>query len=105
MVILNYRRVSESENGLHQFRAGITLPFAMPGLKVASNLYLDIYDKKVNQKEFGFIGDMGLFYSASVLTGGGSVSLGTTPYDEEELRVLLKLAYNFEKSFVERRQP
>lgn len=104
-ILLHYRRLTESLNGLHQLRTGVVIPFAIPGLKAASNLYLDIYDQKVNRKKLGFIGDVGLFYSTGELTAGGSISIGSTPYDEEDILGMLKLAYNFDHSFVERRHP
>lgn len=104
-IVLNYRRLTESLNGLHQLRTGVVIPFAIPGLKAETNLYLDIYDQEVNLEKLGFIGDVGLFYSAGILTAGGSISTGSTPYDEEEIRGMLRLAYNFDHSFVERRHP
>ncbi len=105
IILLHYRRLTESPNGLHQFRTGVVIPFAMPGLKAASNLYLDIYDQEVSREKLGFICDVGLFYSTGILTAGGSISTGSTPYDEEEIRGMLRLAYNFDHSFVERRHP
>lgn len=105
VVLIDYRRLSESVNGLHDVRTGVTVPFAITGLKAAANLYLDIYDNKVHAKALSFVGDVGLFYTAQSLMAGASVSAGTTPYNEDDIRGMLKFAYNFEKRFVERKHP
>jgi hypothetical protein len=101
---INYRRVSETENGLHELRTRLTVPFAITGLKAVSNFYLDIYDHRVADQKLSYIGDLGLFYSTGLLTAGGTVSSGRTPYHEDEIRAMVKFAYNIEKAFVERKR-
>lgn len=102
---LHYSRLTDIENGLHEFRTRVAVPFAIIGLLSVTNLYLDIYDNRIKGEKLGFLADTGLFYRSRAIVTGGTVSAGTTPYDEEEIRVMLKFAYQFEKSFVERKQP
>lgn len=101
-ILIHYKRLSEPENGLHEFRTRITVPFAITGLKAVSNLYLDVYDRRISQQKLGYLGDIGLFYLVGLFTAGGNVSAGKTPYHEDEIRAMLKFAYNFEQSFMER---
>jgi len=105
MVLLNYRRLAEHEQGLNQLRLGAVVPFGPAGLKASANAYLDLYDEEINETTVGFLGDLGLFYGNGTIDVGGSFAAGLTPYAEQELRGMLKLVYNFDVSFVERRQP
>ena len=104
LVLLNYRRLGENEQGLHEIRAGVIVPIVVSGLRATANAYLDLFDEKVNATDIGFMGDIGLFYGNDVIEGGGFVAAGATPYADSEIRGMLKLVYNFDISFVERRE-
>ncbi len=104
-LLLQYRRLSQSENAIHQMRAGAIVPFWLPGLRATANLYLDLFDRSVAGETLGLLGDLGLFYGTGSLQAGGSLTAGTTPYDRNEIRGVLRFAYNFDYHFNERRQP
>ena len=44
-VVLDYRRLTESETGLHQLRIGAVVPLFVEGLRAAASAYLDVYDQ------------------------------------------------------------
>lgn len=103
VVRLDYNRLGEDEQGIHSLRLGAIIPLGIEGLRTAANVYLDFYDEQINESDIGFLADLGLFYGNSTVEAGGSMSAGVTPYAEQELRGMLKLNYNFDVSFVERR--
>ena len=117
-VVLDYRRLTESETGLHQIRVGAIVPILIEGLRVAGSIYLDffddspggLYDGDVDAtsgatSSVGFLGEAGLYYGNGTIEAGGSVAAGATPYAAHEVRGLLKLIYNFEVSFFEEATP
>ncbi len=105
ILLLDYRRLTETDNGLHQIRTGVRVPLLWEGLRAASNLYLDLFDEPVNGDTVGFLGDVGVFYGHGMLEGGGALTAGITPYADHEFRGMLKFGYNFQTQFVERREP
>jgi hypothetical protein len=121
-VVLDFRRLTESEIGLRQVRVGAIVPLFVEGLRVAASAYLDIYDQPAGdlygaevdassgatsspEQQIGFLGEAGLYYGNGTLEAGGSIAAGATPYAEHEVRGLLKLIYNFEVSFFEEVEP
>ncbi len=105
LVLLDYRRLGGDEQGINQLRLGTMIPLGMPELRASANVYLDFYDQEVNEADVGFLGDLGLFYGNDTIEAGGSVAAGANPYARHEVRGMLKFNYNFDVSFVERRQP
>jgi hypothetical protein len=104
-VRVDYRRLEERVNGMHQLGAGIIVPLPLPGLKTTADVYLDVFDERVNGEDLGFLGDLGLFYATGALEGGGSIAAGATPYDRDEVRGMVRLAYNFDHRFSQRMRP
>lgn len=104
MVLLDYNRLGEDEQGIHALRLGTIIPMGVEGLRTSVNVYLDFYDEEINDSDLGFMADLGLFYGNRKIEAGGSVAAGLTPYAESEVRGMLKLNYNFDVSFVERRE-
>jgi len=117
-VVLDYRRLTESEIGIHQLRVGAIVPIVVDGLRAAVSVYFDIFDEPVGPlyddevdatsgatSQLGFLGEAGLYYGNGTLEAGGSVTAGATPYAAHEVRGLLKLIYNFEVSFFEEGTP
>jgi hypothetical protein len=102
IVRLDYRRLGQEEQGLHQLRLGAAVPVGVPGLKAAASAYLDFYDEGVNGADTGFLGDVGCFWISGPFDVGGSVAAGVTPFAEQELRGMLRFVYRFDVSFVER---
>ena len=105
LVLLDYRRLGGDEQGINQLRLGTMIPLGMPQLRASANVYLDFYDEEVNEADVGFLGDLGLFYGNETIEAGGSMAVGANPYAQHEVRGMLKFNYNFDVSFVERRQP
>ena len=105
LVLLDYRRLGGDEQGIDQLRLGTMIPLGMPELRVFANVYLDFYDQEVNEEDIGFLGDLGLFYGNDTIEAGGSMAAGASPYARHEVRGMLKFSYNFDVSFIERRQP
>jgi len=103
LVLMDYDRIGEAEQGIHALRIGAIVPIAVEGLRASANVYLDFYDEEIYGTDFGFLSDLGLFYGNGTVEAGGSVAAGVTPYAEHEVRGMLKLNYNFDVSFVERR--
>ncbi|HUT76092.1 MAG TPA: hypothetical protein VM285_00305 [Polyangia bacterium] len=103
LVRLDYRRLGQEEQGLHQVRLGAAVPVGVPGLKAAANAYLDFYDEKVNSADTGLLGDVGLFWISGPFDVGGSFAAGLTPFAEHELRGMVRFIYRFDVSFVEQR--
>jgi hypothetical protein len=116
-VVVDYRRLTESETGLHQVRIGAIVPLVVDGLRAAFSTYLDFFDEApgnlydadavsgATSSRFGVLGEAGVFYGNDTLEAGGSVAAGATPYAAHEVRGLLKLIYNFEISFFEEVAP
>ena len=117
-VVLDYRRLTESETGLHQVRVGAIVPLLIDGLRAAATIYFDIFDEPSTDlygadvdgtsgatSRYGFLGEGGLYYGNGAIEAGGSVAAGATPYAAHEVRGLLKLIYNFEVSFFEEANP
>ena len=90
---------------MNQFHAGIIVPLPLDDLRATSNLYCDLFDRPVNGKQFGFLGDIGLMWRYRGWETGGTFTAGTTPYDREEFRGIVKVTYNWDVQFYERRQP
>jgi len=105
LVLFDYRRLGGDEQGINQLRLGTMIPLGMPQLRASANVYLDFYDKEVNEADVGFLGDLGLFYGNETIEAGGSMAAGANPYAQHEVRGMVKFNYNFDVSFVERRQP
>ncbi len=105
LVLFDYRRLGGDEQGINQLRLGTMIPLGMPQLRASANVYLDFYDKEVNETDVGFLGDLGLFYGNETIEAGGSMAAGANPYAQHEVRGMVKFNYNFDVSFVERRQP
>lgn len=103
LVRLDYRRLGQEEQGLHQLRLGALVPVGVPGLRASANVYLDFYDEEVNSADTGFLGDVGLFWGSGPFDVGGSFAAGLTPFAEHELRGMLRFNYRFDVSFVEQR--
>jgi hypothetical protein len=121
-VVVDFRRLTESETGLRQLRIGAVIPLFVKGLRAAASAYLDIFDQPAGdlygadvdatsgatstpEQHIGFLGEAGLYYGNGTLEAGGSVAAGATPYAEHEVRGLLKLIYNFQVSFFEEVEP
>jgi hypothetical protein len=114
-VVLDYRRLTEGQTGLHQVRAGAVIPLLVEGLRAAVSAYIDIFDDPPGNllevdavsgatQKMGVLGDAGLFYGNGTIDAGGSFAAGATPYAAHELRGMLKLIYNFEVGFFEGRE-
>ncbi len=104
MALVDYRRIKQDTNGMNQFRAGVIVPLPVMDLRATSNLYCDLFDRPVNGKDIGFIGDIGLMWRYKGWETGGAFTAGTTPYDREEFRGIVKVTYNWDVRFYERRQ-
>jgi hypothetical protein len=94
-----YGRVAREGNVIDQLRIGAFLPFGPAGLGCAANGYLDFFQLPVNGKSRGIIADAGVFYSTTLIDTGVSVTMGSTPLSEMELRAMLFFAWNFISRF------
>ncbi len=103
--LLDYRRIRQDLNGVHQLRLGGSIPIAKTDLRAGGNVFFDIYDEELSDQGFGVLGDVSLHWLYEDWTVGGAFTAGITPYAEHELRGLIKASYNFNLSFSERRQP
>jgi hypothetical protein len=104
MALLDYRRIKQDRNGMNQFRGGVIVPLPGADLRATSNLYFDLYDRPVNSKEFSFLGEVGLMWRYKGWETGGAFTAGTTPYDQEEFKGMVKVTYKWDVRFYERRQ-
>jgi hypothetical protein len=104
MALLGYRRIKQDRNGMNQFRGGVIVPLPGADLRATSNLYFDLYDRPVNGKDLGFLGEVGLMWRYQGWETGGAFTAGTTPYDQEEFKGIVKVTYNWDVRFYERRQ-
>ncbi len=105
LTLLDFQRFKQDLNGVNQFHLGVVVPLSVEWLKASLNAYLDIYDKAVHDQNLGFLGDIGIMWHHKGWETGGTFTTGMTPYAANELRGIVKVAYNWDVSFTERRQP
>ena len=119
LVDLGYTWQTEGGLGVHQVRLGLLVPLFVEGLGANAHAYLDVFDEAWNSpydegeaagssgdaSRLGILGDIGLSYRTEDLEVGGSFGAGATPYARQELRGMVKLAYQFDTGFAERREP
>jgi hypothetical protein len=101
--LFNYRRFDQDQNGMHQIHAGTVVPLLRTELRATANLYVEIYDTAVAKNEAGLFGDIGLMWKRDGWETGGTFTAGMTPYADHEIRGILKVAYNWDIQFIERR--
>lgn len=100
LILFNFRRLKESQQGIVQFRLGSTIPIIAPMLKVSGDFYWDIYDTEINDQKRAFLGDLGIFYISNKILLGGNFSAGQNPYANSEIKGMVKFEYNFDVTFV-----
>ncbi|HPO09343.1 MAG TPA: hypothetical protein PLZ55_11795, partial [bacterium] len=94
-----YGRVAREGNVIDQLRIGAFIPFGPASLGCAANGYLEFFQLPVNGKNRGIIADAGMFYSTTLIDTGVSVTMGSTPVSELEMRAMLSFAWNFISRF------
>jgi hypothetical protein len=117
MSLLNYRRFKQDVNGMNQLHTGAMIPLVPSSfrydLKASANVNIDIYDSVENiydesagnsKRRIGVVLDAGLTWVYKDWEAGGTITGTFTPYLKEEVKGIVKVAYNWDLRFYERRQ-
>lgn len=105
IVRLDLRRFTQDADGVNQVRLGARVPTFYDPIFASANAYFDVYDEEINDTRIGLMGDLGLFWRQWGWSAGGVVTAAMTPYAEGEIRGLVKVGYDFDVTFSERRRP
>jgi hypothetical protein len=105
LALVEFRRFKQDITGMNQFRLSGGFPIFETGLTTTANAYVDLYDDLFLDRSIGLLGDLGLHWARGDWGVGGAITSGLTPYARHEIGGMIKVTYNLELSFVDRRQP
>jgi hypothetical protein len=99
IIRMSYNRLAQNMTAVNQFRLSAAVPLFISGLIASANTYLDLYKQEINGHKIGFTGDTGIFYKHDTIATGASITAGSTPFAQSEIKGMLKFAWNYSKLF------